>query len=74
MQFSEYFRELDKKSITKITNKFAENKYYRSIMDKWQKPLERKQIQKQQKLENPVVPKEEDSVPSVFVHDPEEGV
>jgi hypothetical protein len=42
-------------------------------MDVWQKPLERKRIKKQRKLENPVVPAEDENE-TLYVHDPEEGL
>lgn len=54
--------------------KFTESTYYRKIMDDWQKPLERKKIRQQRRLENPVIPNEENPTPSVYVHEPEEGV
>eukprot|EP00347_Sterkiella_histriomuscorum_P006168 403353806 len=72
--FSEFFKEQDKKSIDKMYWKLNENKYWKSIQDKWQKPLERKKILKQKRLENPVVPKEEQETPSLYVHNEEQGV
>ncbi|CDW90760.1 50s ribosomal protein l21 [Stylonychia lemnae] len=72
--FSEYFRQLDKQSIDKMDRNMTENKHYRRIMNQWQKPLERKQIKKQKKLLNPVVPNEEDPVSTLYVHNEEEGV
>lgn len=40
----------------------------------WKKPLLRKQIKKQRKLENPVVPEPENPEPAVYVHNEEEGI
>jgi len=49
------------------------NKEYKRIMDQWRVPLERKQIKKERKLQNPVVPKaDQDEV--LYVHNPDEGI
>lgn len=74
MFFSDYFRELDKKSIVKIHDKLTESKYFIKIQEEWQKPLEKKRIRRQRKLENPIIPKEDEPEPSLYVHNPEEGV
>jgi hypothetical protein len=71
VNFSQYWREADKKAIIDIHNQMSVSKYYQSIQDEWKKPLEKKRIKRQKKLENPVVPKPEDPNPSLYVHDPE---
>lgn len=73
VQFSEYFRELDKRSINKINHEFYVNKEYKRITDQWKKPLEKKLIKRQKKLLNPVVPKDEQSE-ILYVHNLEQGV
>jgi large subunit ribosomal protein L21 len=71
--FSEFFRELDKKSVQTMNHEFYVNKEYKRLMDQWQKPLLRKQIKREKRLLNPVVPNEEqDEV--LYVHQPEEGI
>ena len=40
--FSEYFRELDKKSLKTMHHEYYVNKEYKRLMDAWQKPLQRK--------------------------------
>lgn len=54
-------------------NKYQVNKEYKRIMDQWEKPLLRKQIKKERKAMNPVVPNEPAS-DSIYVHDAETGV
>jgi hypothetical protein len=57
--FSEYFRELDKKSMKTMHHEYYVNKEYKRLMDQWTKPLQRKQIKRERRLQNPIVPKEE---------------
>lgn len=72
-QFSEFFRELDKKSLKTISHEYYVNKEYKRLMDQWQVPLLRKQIKREKRLQNPVQPQPEaDEV--LYVHNPEEGV
>lgn len=71
--FSEYFRDLDKRSVKRINHEFYVNKEYKRIQDQWMVPLEQKQIKKQRKLLNPVVEKE-DQDEILYVHDPEAGI
>jgi hypothetical protein len=40
----------------------------------WQKPLLKKKLRKERKLENPVIPKEDEATPSIYVHDADSGV
>jgi hypothetical protein len=71
--FSEYFRELDKKSVHSMNHEYYVNKEYKRIMDQWQKPLLRKQIKRERRLQNPIEPKpEQEEV--LYVHNPEEGI
>lgn len=71
--FSEFFRELDQKSVRTMNHEYYVNKEYKRLMDKWQKPLMRKQIKRERKLQNPVEPKDEqDEV--LYVHNVEEGI
>lgn len=62
---------MDKKSIDKMFWKLNESKQWRKITDEWQKPLEKKKIKQQKRLENPVVPKEDEDTPSLYVHNQE---
>ena len=48
--FSEYFRELDKKSMKTMHHEYYVNKEYKRLMDKWQKPLQKKLIKRERKL------------------------
>lgn len=73
LMFSEYFRELDKKSLKSMHHEFYVNKEYKRLMDQWQKPLLRKQIKRERRLQNPVQPKEEQSE-VMYVHDVNEGI
>lgn len=71
--FSEFFRELDKRSLKTITHEYYVNKEYKRIMDKWQKPLLRKQLKRERLSQTPVAPREEE--PEVlYAHKPEEGI
>lgn len=49
------------------------NKEYKRLMDKWQKPLQKKLIKRERKLQTPVEPKEEQAE-VLYVHDPAEGI
>ncbi|TNV83656.1 hypothetical protein FGO68_gene6118 [Halteria grandinella] len=49
------------------------NKEYKRLMDKWQKPLQRKLIKRERKLQNPIEPKPEQAE-VLYVHNPSEGV
>lgn len=56
-----------------MNHEYYVNKEYKRIMDQWQKPLQRKQIVQERRLQNPVQPKEEqDEI--VYVHEPELGI
>lgn len=57
--FSQYFKEMDKKSTYKMMHEYYYNKQYKRIMDQWQKPLEKKKIKREKKLLNPKVPNED---------------
>jgi len=46
LSFSQFFRDMDKKSILQMHNNLSVNKQYKRIMDEWQKPLERKMIRR----------------------------
>ena len=74
LNFSEYFKTLDKTSVHKLSHEFYVNKEYQRLTDQWKKPLQRKQIRKQRKLENPVLPVEEDPTSSLYVHNAEQGM
>lgn len=69
--FSEFFRELDRKSLKSIGHEYYVNKEYKRIMDQWRVPLLRKQLKREKRL--PVEPQPEaDEV--LYVHDPEAGI
>jgi Ribosomal prokaryotic L21 protein len=71
--FSEYFKELDKKSVKTMNHEYYVNKEYKRLMEQWTIPLQRKLIKKEKKLQNPVVPAEEqDEV--LYVHNPDQGI
>ena len=56
-----------------MNHEYYVNKEYKRIMDQWQKPLLRKQIKRERRLQNPVEAKpEQDEI--VYVHNPEEGI
>lgn len=66
--FSQYFKDLDKDSVVKMQHEYYISKPYTKVMAQWQKPLEKKRIKRQQKLMNPVVPRDsEDEI--LYVHD-----
>ena len=71
--FSEFFKELDKKSVVTMNHEFYVNKEYKRIMDQWRVPLLRKQIKREKRLLNPVTEKEEQEE-VLYVHQPEEGI
>lgn len=65
---------MDKQSIDKIAHEYYFTKEYLRLTDMWKKPLLKKQIRKQRRLENPVVPKEDEPTSSLYVHNAEKGI
>lgn len=56
-----------------MNHEFYVNKEYKRLMEKWTVPLQRKQIKKEKKLLNPIIPAE-DQDEVLYVHNPEEGI
>jgi hypothetical protein len=72
--FSEYFRELDKKSIKTMNHEYYVNKEYKRIMDQWQIPLERKKLRRERLKEAPVEPPRAEEDEILYVHNAEQGI
>jgi hypothetical protein len=51
--FSTYFRDQDDRSLYKINNAHLVNKQYAKVMDRWQRPLEKKKVIRAKREENP---------------------
>ena len=74
--FSEYFKELDKKAIGEFNNAYCGSKEYKKAVNLWKVPLEKKKLRKERKLLNPpkIEPPEESGDGILVVHHPDKAV
>ena len=67
---------MDEAAIKEFNHSYCGSKAYRQAVDLWKKPLEKKRIKREKRLQNPpaVMPPNETNEESIYIHLPEEGI